>query len=112
MGEAYPIRFASLSTQVTLIDYDGAKYEHTVGLPDRTKKPDLRVLWSVLSKDELIEWRCHGVSMFVVPSAGVLTERLIDAARRGVTIYGNVPINDRTAPASQRPAMGSEGKVV
>jgi len=94
MGDAFPIKFANRSTQVTLVDYDGTHYEHTLGLPDRTKKLDLRVLWSVLSKDELVEWRFHGVPMFLVPQAGVLTERLIDAARRGVTIYGKVPVSD------------------
>jgi aminoglycoside 3-N-acetyltransferase len=92
MGAAFPIKFVNPSTQVTLVDYDGSRYEYTLGLPDRTKKLDLRVIWSVLSKDELVEWRFHGVPMFVVPKAGVLTERLIEAARRGITIYGKVPV--------------------
>ena len=90
MGDAYPIKFENLTTQVTLIDYDGSKYVHTLGLPDRTKKLDLTVLWSVLSKDELKEWRFHGVPMFVIPEAGVLTDRLIEAAARGITIFGKV----------------------
>jgi aminoglycoside 3-N-acetyltransferase len=94
MGDAFPIKFANLSTHVTLIDYDGSRYDYSLGLPDRTKKLDLRVIWSVLSKDELVEWRFHGVSMFVVPRAGILTERLIEAARRGVTIYGKAPVSD------------------
>jgi aminoglycoside 3-N-acetyltransferase len=101
MGEAFPIKFASRSTPVTLIDYDGSHYEYILGLPDRTKKLDLRVLWSVLSKDELVEWRFHGVSMFVVPQAGVLTERLIEAARRGITIYGKAPVDDYSAGSAQ-----------
>jgi aminoglycoside 3-N-acetyltransferase len=96
MGDAFPIKFANSSTLVTLIDYDGSRYEYTLGLPDRTKKLDLRILWSVLSRDELIEWRFHGVSMFVVPQAGVLTERLITAANRGITIFGKVPVGDNS----------------
>jgi len=72
MGDAFPIKFAMPSTQVTLVNYDGSYYEYTLGLADRTKKLDLRILWSVLSKDELVEWRFHGVSMFVVPQAGSL----------------------------------------
>jgi aminoglycoside 3-N-acetyltransferase len=100
MGETFPIKFASPSwMQVTLIDYDGSRYEYKLGLPDRTKKLDLRVLWLLLSKDELVEWRFHGVPMFVVPQAGVLTERLIEAARRGVTIYGRVPVSDEPVEA-------------
>lgn len=96
MGDEYPIRFVERSTEVTLIGYDGVKYTHALGLPDRSKKLDLTVLWSILSKDELREWRFHGVPMFVVPEAGVLTQRLIDAARRGVTIFGRVPVGEMT----------------
>jgi hypothetical protein len=93
MGDEFPIKSANPSwTEVTLVDYDGCRHQYKLGLPDRTKKLDLRILWSVLSKDELVEWRFHGVPMFLVPQAGILTERLIEAARRGVTIYGTVPI--------------------
>ncbi len=92
MGNEYPIKFVNRTTQVTLIDYDGSRFMHTLGLPDRTKKLDLTVIWSVLSREELMEWRFHGVPMFLVPVAGVLTERLIEAARRGVTIFGNVAV--------------------
>jgi aminoglycoside 3-N-acetyltransferase len=107
MGAEFPIKFVNPSTQVTLVDYDGRRYEYTLGLPDRTKKLDLRVLWSVLSKDELVEWRFHGVSMFVVPHAGVLTERLIQAARRGITIYGKATVDN----ASHQPATKDQGEV-
>jgi aminoglycoside 3-N-acetyltransferase len=100
MGDAFPIKSANPSwTQVTLVDYDGGRYEYKLGLSDRTKKLDLRILWSVLSKDELMEWRFHGVPMFVVPQAGVLTERMIAAARRGITIYGKVPVGDQPVGA-------------
>jgi hypothetical protein len=43
----------------------------------------------VLSREELVEWRFHGAPIFVVPEAGVLTQRLIEAARQGITVYGN-----------------------
>jgi aminoglycoside 3-N-acetyltransferase len=93
MGDTFPIKFSSSSsTTVTLVDYDGSRYEYKLGVPDRTKKLDLTILWSVLSKAELIEWRFHGVPMFLVPQAGVLTERLVEAAQRGITVYGTVPV--------------------
>jgi hypothetical protein len=111
MGDAFPIKFVNRSTQVTLVDYDGSRYEYELGLPDRSKKLDLRVLWSVLSKDELSEWRFHGVSMFVVPQAGVLTERLIEAAQRGITVYGKVPVNNHSLDAIQPPVTKSAGKL-
>jgi len=101
MGDEYPIKFVKRSTQVTLVDYDGRRYEYELGLPDRSRKLDLRVLWSILSKDELAEWRFHGVSMFVVPSAGAVTERLVDAAHRGVTLYGNVEVNHNAVAAAK-----------
>jgi aminoglycoside N3'-acetyltransferase len=98
MGDEFPMKFENPSwTQVMLVDYDGGRYEYKLGLPDRTKKLDLRILWSVLSKDELVEWRFHGVSMFVVPHAGVLTQRMIEAARRGITVYGTVPVKGQPA---------------
>jgi aminoglycoside 3-N-acetyltransferase len=96
MGDAFPIKFENRTTQVTLIDYDGSLYQQTIGLPDRTKKQDLTVLWSVLSKDELREWQFHGVPMFVVPQASVVTERLIEAARKGITIFGKVEMPQQT----------------
>jgi aminoglycoside 3-N-acetyltransferase len=101
MGDEFPIKFAERSMNVTVVDYDGARYECKVGLPDRTKKLDLRVLWSVLSQDELVEWRFHGIPMFVIPKAGVLTARLVEAARRGITVYGRVPVHRDSLAAVQ-----------
>ena len=111
MGDEFPIKFVNRTTQVTLVDYDGTRYEHALGLPDRTKKLDLRIIWSVLSKDELVEWSFHGVPMFVVPQAGVLTERLIEAARRGITIYGKVPVRHNSAAAARLSITNDQGKV-
>jgi aminoglycoside N3'-acetyltransferase len=99
MGDEFPIKFVDNSTIITVVDYDGIRYECKVGLPDRTKKLDLRILWDILSKDELVEWRFHGIPMFMVPRASVLTERLMEAARRGVTVYGSVPAGEVAAAA-------------
>jgi aminoglycoside 3-N-acetyltransferase len=103
MGDTFPVKFSNASwTKVTLVDYDGGHCEYKLGLPDRTKKLDLTVLWSVLAKDELVEWRFHGVPMFLVPQAGVLTKRLVEAAGRGITIYGPVlASNGPMQPAEQ-----------
>jgi len=99
MGDEFPIKFSTPIADVTVVDYDGSRYICKVGLPDRTKKLDLRILWSVLSKEELIEWRYHGVPMFVVPQAGVLTQKLIEAARKGITVYGRAPVAETAAAA-------------
>jgi aminoglycoside 3-N-acetyltransferase len=100
LGDAYPIKFSKASTIVTLVDYDDTRIPHELGLPDRSKKLDLRVLWSLLSKDELIEWRYHGVPMFVIPQASIVTERLTEAALRGITVYGRMPV-DRLHEAAE-----------
>jgi len=108
LGEAYPVKFAKTEyIPVTLVDYDGTRIDYQLGLPDRSKnapKLDLRVLWSLLSRDELAEWRFHGVPMFVVTRAGLVTERLVGAARRGITIYGRVPVNGAAIAAARQPA--------
>ena len=96
LGEAFPVKFPSLSIAMTLVDYDGSKIDYELVLRDKTKsapKLDLRLLWSLLSKDELREWRFHGVPMFVIPQARVVTERLMEAARKGITIYGRASAN-------------------
>lgn len=105
LGDAYPIKFANVTTTVTLVDYDGGSFAYELGLPDRSRKLDLRVLWSLLAKDELVEWRFHGVPMFIVTRAGIVTERLMEAARRGITIYGRVPVKENPLlAAAQRQA--------
>jgi hypothetical protein len=74
------------------VDRTGARLPYRLGVPDRSGKTkanlDLTVLWSLLSREELREWRFHGVPMFMVVDAGALTARLIAAAREGTTIYG------------------------
>jgi aminoglycoside 3-N-acetyltransferase len=100
----------SLTTQVTLVDYDGSRYEYTLGRPDRTKKLDLTVLRSILSREELAEWRFHGVPMFVVREAKLLTERLIEAAQRGITIYGRAPTG--STGSTRHPATEDTGRLV
>ena len=104
MGDNFPIKFAGRTMPVTLIDYDGSRSDYSLGLPDPTQKLDLRLIWSLLSKEELNEWRFHGVPVFAVSRAGIVTERLMEAARRGVTIYGQ-------APACQAPTAVIENRI-
>jgi aminoglycoside N3'-acetyltransferase len=108
LGDEFPIKFTNVLTTVTLVDYDGKRSEYKLGLPDRSKKLDLRILWSVLSKDELVEWRFHGVPMFMIPEARIVTERLVEAARRGITIYGRAPVNSHPVAATSRQATEAD----
>jgi aminoglycoside 3-N-acetyltransferase len=95
MGDEFPISPPpGGALDIVLVDRDGARLPFRLGVPDRSgavkTKLDLTVLWSLLSKEELREWRFHGVPMFLVADAGTVTARLITAAREGVTIYGRV----------------------
>jgi hypothetical protein len=42
--------------------------------------------------------------MFVVTEARIVTERLVEAARRGITIYGRVPVSGAHVAATSRQA--------
>ncbi len=95
MGDEFPATGNGRDGQtveVTLVDRAGARLPYRLGVPDRSGKTkaslDLTVLWSLLSREELREWRFHGVPMFMVADAGTLTARLIAAAREGITVYG------------------------
>jgi aminoglycoside N3'-acetyltransferase len=101
LGDAFPIKFNGRSMPITLIDSDGRRIQHALGLADPLQKPDLTLLWTLLSKRELIEWRFHGVPLFVIVQARIVTERLVEAARRGITIYGR-------APASYHPPASTQ----
>jgi hypothetical protein len=57
----------------------------------------------LLEPDELVQWRFHGVPLFVTSAARV-TQVLMDAALRGETIYDAMPI--RTSSAPRRPRTG------
>jgi aminoglycoside 3-N-acetyltransferase len=98
MGGEYPVELKRKPIPAVMIDSDGNKLPYNVIIPEGEKPPDNTLLRSLLSPDELIEWRFHGTTMFAT-EARVVTERLIDAARRGVTVYGTVPPPARPAPA-------------
>jgi len=86
LGEEFPISFRRESIPVSLIDWRGNKLHYDLTIPHATKPVDNTVLRSLLSDQELIEWRFHGTAMFVT-FANIVTERLIEAARSGITVY-------------------------
>ena len=59
------------------------------------------LLERLLTPDELMRWRFHGVPLFVASAARV-TEVLIDAALRGETIYDAMPIRATRANGATR----------
>lgn len=86
MGDEFPLPSrAGEPLPMTLVDRDG---ERPFELRARTVEGrfDIWRLRRILSPEELREWQFHHVPMFAARAA-VVTQRLVEAARRGVTLY-------------------------
>jgi aminoglycoside 3-N-acetyltransferase len=86
LGDEFPVKFQKESISVRLIDWLGSQTEYELTIPQAPKPLDNILLRTLLSEQELIEWTFHGTAMFVTV-AGMVTERLIQAARKGITVY-------------------------
>ncbi len=91
LGDRYPLVLRPRTMPVQLKDADGAVYEYDLPLNEPGMARRLERLGLLLDADELVQWRFHGVPLFVT-SASRVTEVLIDAALRGETIYDALPI--------------------
>jgi hypothetical protein len=81
------VKFQPESIPVELIDWQGTKARYNLVIPQALKPLDNTLLRTLLSERELVEWTFRGTAMFVT-MAGLVTERLIEAARKGITVYG------------------------
>ena len=88
MDGAYPVELQRRPIPVTMIDSQGNRIPYSLIIPEGAKPPDNTLLRSLLSEDELIEWSFHGTAMFAT-QAKVVTERLMEAAGNGITVYGS-----------------------
>jgi aminoglycoside 3-N-acetyltransferase len=86
MGDDFPVKFQRVLLPVALIDWKGKKVEYNLPIPQTSEQVDNTLLRSLLSEDELVEWRFRGTAMFVTV-AGTITECLIKAAKNGITVY-------------------------
>jgi aminoglycoside 3-N-acetyltransferase len=86
LGERYPLALRPTAIPVEIKDVDGRSYayELPINAPGYVRR--LKRLERLMSPGELVQWRFHGVSLFVTSAARV-TEVLIDAASRGETLY-------------------------
>ncbi|MGH9534140.1 MAG: AAC(3) family N-acetyltransferase [Terriglobales bacterium] len=91
MGDDFPaVHRPGGTVEVTLVGRTGDRLPFRLGAANPRQHLDLTLLSSLLSRHELREWRFHGIPMFLVTDAGTVTRRLIEAARKGITIYGRV----------------------
>lgn len=90
LGDAFPLSFDKEEFTVTLIESGGNKLPYDLTVLSTSKTLDNTVLRSLLPKDHLMEWKFRGVPMFAT-YADKVTTALLEAAGRGVTVYGNYP---------------------
>jgi aminoglycoside 3-N-acetyltransferase len=86
LGDEFPVSFQREPIRVGLIDWNGNKIQYDLTIPQASKLVDNTLLRDLLSDEELVEWRFRGTAMFVT-FANTVTERLIEAARSGITVY-------------------------
>jgi aminoglycoside N3'-acetyltransferase len=94
LGERFPLALRPARLPIELRDADGAvhDYELAIGREPMTRR--LERLGSLMTPEELVRWRFHGVPLFVTTASRV-TEVLVEAAERGETIYDALPIRPR-----------------
>jgi aminoglycoside N3'-acetyltransferase len=96
LGERYPLALRPSTIPIQLVDFDGAARDYELHHSESTIGRRLERLQQLLGPDELVQWRFHGVPLFITSAARV-TEVLVDAALRGETIYDPMPISSRPA---------------
>jgi len=94
LGERFPVALRTGRVPVTLTAEDGSLHEYALAVNEAPAGRRLELLERLMSAQELLRWRFHGVPLFVT-SAGRVTEVLVAAAQRGETIYEEAPIRAR-----------------
>ena len=88
MGDEFPVKFNSKVIEIPVVDLNGNTSSCHVGLPDpKRRKLHLDRLRGLMDRNQLREFYFHGAPMFAIPEARVVSDKLIDAARAGTTIY-------------------------
>lgn len=86
LGGAFPVKFERSPIQTTLIDADGNKLQYDLIIPRNSLQLDNTGLRELLPSAALRQWSFHGTPMFAT-DAGAITNCLIEAAKRGITLY-------------------------
>jgi aminoglycoside 3-N-acetyltransferase len=95
LGEKYPLALRPETMPIELIADDGTRHHYELPVGDVATGRRIERLERLLDTDELLQWRFHGVPLFMTSAARV-TEALIEAALRGETIYDAMPIPKRS----------------
>ncbi len=87
LGIDFPIRMEAQTVPVTIVDQNGARLAYELAIKKTPEVFDLTVLRSMLPDSDLMEWRFKGTPMFMT-FADKVTNSLVAAAGRGITVYG------------------------
>jgi aminoglycoside 3-N-acetyltransferase len=90
LGTRYPLSLRPTRIPVQIKDLDGTMHPYDLPVEQRTDRR-LERLGQLLGANELVQWRFHGVHLFMTSAARV-TNALTAAALRGETIYDEMPI--------------------
>jgi aminoglycoside 3-N-acetyltransferase len=94
LGDRYPLSLRPDRLTIELHDTNGAVHEYALAIARHPMTRRLERLEYLLTPEELVRWRFHGVPLFVTAASRV-TEALVAAAQRGETIYDAKPIRPR-----------------
>jgi len=86
LGERFPVPLRRDSIPVSIKDSDGNRVPYALPVSAERPSMHIEVLGELLGPEELRCWRFHGARFFVT-MADRVTEVLMEAARRGTTIY-------------------------
>jgi aminoglycoside N3'-acetyltransferase len=87
LGEEFPVTFDKETFPVTVVDAKGDRMEYQLTLLRTARTLDNAILKTLLSPEDLRAWKFHGTTLFAT-DAGKISNALIEAARKGVTVYG------------------------
>lgn len=96
LGDDYPIECEKRTVAVRMFDGTGQALPYQLTIRDFAQPVGAVVLRKLLNRDELREWTFHGVNLWMT-TAGRVTECLLKAAPRGITVYGRANQVQRTS---------------
>jgi len=89
LDDAFPVPSTKESVDVQMIDAQGAGSVYTLTVRTFAQPTQGSILRTLLSPEELMERKFHGVPLWKT-SANRVTECLLEAAPKGITFYGKV----------------------
>ena len=86
LGDQFPVPHREDTVQVVLKDGEQNELDYRLRVKVFEGQRRIERLGTMMSQDDMVIWRFHGVPMFAV-SAGKVTRALIDHAKKGLSIY-------------------------